>query len=394
MFILDKPYVSKYLEETALKNGYPVLNNETVNELELNQDLNFYCEGYAINQIKEGKNPLIYCNSENAIDWISKNLDFTDIPRQINLCKDKVQFRKLISKIYPDFYFEEVKTEALCSVDYTKLKFPLVLKPKIGFLSFGVYPIYNEKEWQDTIQSIQTDIEKYKEIFPKSVVNTSSFIIEEMIKGDEYAVDVYFDVENKPVILNIYKHPFSGSDDVSDRIYFTSKNIIKTHLEKFETLFEKIGSTMKLKNFPCHIELRVNDKTAVPIEINPMRFAGWCLCDLAHYAFNINPYVYYFEQKRPDWDEILSKMNDALYCFTIGDNQGIKDIQNIDYENYTADLISPYSTKDGVSPNKLFELRKIDYKNFPIFALAFVKFQNEDEVSKVLNMDFSKYIKA
>lgn len=394
MFILDKPYVSSYLVDTALKYGYPVLKNAAVDDLELNQELNFYCEGFAANQIKEGKDNLVYCNSENAIDWITKNLDSTDIPRQISLCEDKVQFRKLISKIYPDFYFEEIDTEALCSVDYTKLKFPVVLKPKIGFLSFGVYPIYNEKEWQNTIQTIKTDIEKYKEIFPKSVVNTSSFIIEEMIEGDEYAVDVYFNAENKPVILNIYKHPFSGSNDVSDRIYFTSKNIIKTHLEKFETLFEKIGSTMKLKNFPCHIELRVNDKTAVPIEINPMRFAGWCLCDLAHYAFNINPYVYYFEQKRPDWDEILSKMDDGLYCFTIGDNQGVKDIKNVNYKAYSDDLISPNSAKDSASFNKLFELRKIDYKNFPIFALAFVKFQNEDEVSKVLNMDFSKYIKA
>ena len=175
MFILDKPYVSSYLVDTALKYGYPVLKNAAADELELNQELNFYCEGFAANQIKEGKDNLVYCNSENAIDWITKNLDSTDIPRQISLCKDKVQFRKLISKIYPDFYFEEIDTEALCGVDSSKLKFPVVLKPKIGFLSFGVYPIYNEKEWQNTIQTIKTDIEKYKEIFPKSVVNTSSF---------------------------------------------------------------------------------------------------------------------------------------------------------------------------------------------------------------------------
>ena len=41
MFILDKPYVSKYLEDTALKNGYPVLKNAPADDLELNQDLNF-----------------------------------------------------------------------------------------------------------------------------------------------------------------------------------------------------------------------------------------------------------------------------------------------------------------------------------------------------------------
>ena len=57
-------------------------------------------------------------------------------------------------------------------------------------------------------------------------------------------------------------------------------------------------------------------------------------------------------------------------------------------------LISSNSAKYSAPSNKLFELRKIDYKNFPIFALAFIKLQDEDEVSKVLNMDFNKYIEV
>ncbi len=401
MFILDKPYVSKYLEDTALKNGYPVLKNAPADDLELNQDLNFYCEGYAVNQIKESKNPLIYCNSENAIDWIAKNLEFTDIPRQIALCKDKFEFRKLISKIYPDFYFKEISLDEIEMLEASSLKFPLVLKPKVGFLSFGVYPVYNEADWKNVVKIIRADIKKYEKIFPKSVVNTSSFIIEEMIEGDEFAVDVYFDTAGAPVILNIYKHPFVSKDDVSDRLYYTSKKIIKEYLERFTKLFEKIGAAMGLKNFPCHIELRADEKAAIPIEINPMRFAGWCLCDLAHYAFNINPYVYYFEQKRPCWDEILSKMDDGLYCFTIGDNQGIENIKDVDYDAYADFLTTPdaVASISGIQDSKtprgeLFELRKIDYKNFPIFALVFIKLPNESAVFKILKADFGKYIKV
>lgn len=386
MFIPDKPYVSSYLEDTALKNGYPVLNTKAASDLELNPELNYYCEGYAINQIKEGREKLVYCNSENAIDWITKNLDFTDIPRQISLCKDKVQFRKLISKIYPDFYFKEITLDEISAIDPKTLKFPLVLKPKVGFLSFGVYPVYNETDWQNAVKTVKTDIEKYREIFPKSVVNTSSFIIEEMIEGDEFAVDVYFDETSKPVILNIYKHPFASKDDVSDRLYFTSKAIINKYLQKFEALFLKIGAALELKNFPCHIELRSNESATIPVEINPMRFAGWCLCDLAHYAFKINPYVCYFEQIRPDWDKILSEMDDGLYCFTIGDNQGIKNIKNVDYKEYTGFL-----TSSGVT---VLELREIDYKNFPIFALAFIRLADETPINTILKADFGKFIET
>ena len=32
-----------------------------------------------------------------------------------------------------------------------------------------------------------------------------------------------------------------------------------------------------LKNFPLHTEVRVNEKgEIIPIEVNPMRFGGWC----------------------------------------------------------------------------------------------------------------------
>ena len=62
--------------------------------------------------------------------------------------------------------------------------------------------------------------------------------------------------------------------------------------EKSSVLPEYVAEIGKLKNiklFPMHIEVRVT-KTGdvVPIEINPMRFAGWCTTDVANYAWRIN----------------------------------------------------------------------------------------------------------
>lgn len=59
------------------------------------------------------------------------------------------------------------------------------------------------------------------------VLDTGKFIIEENIEGEEFAVDAYFNSKEKPVILNILKHIFSSENDVSDRVYFTSKSVME-----------------------------------------------------------------------------------------------------------------------------------------------------------------------
>lgn len=41
MLILDKPYVSKFLENTILEMDLPVLRNKATEEFELNDSINF-----------------------------------------------------------------------------------------------------------------------------------------------------------------------------------------------------------------------------------------------------------------------------------------------------------------------------------------------------------------
>ncbi len=36
-----------------------------------------------------------------------------------------------------------------------------------------------------------------------------------------------------------------------------------------------------------------------------MRFAGLCVTDLAYFAWGTNNYKMFFEQKAPDWNQIL-----------------------------------------------------------------------------------------
>lgn len=383
MLILDKPYISNLLEQTALKNNFPVLINEATKELHLSDKLNYIEESAIIKQIKTEKNPLIYSNSENSINWITKNLGFTDLPKKINLFKDKVKFRELISKIYPNFYFKEIDVNELRTIDISTIKMPFIIKPSVGFLSMGVYLVKDETEWTNVLNNIETDMDKFKGLFPVEVMNSSTFIIEEVINGEEFAIDAYFNKDGEPVILNIFKHPFASEKDVSDRLYFTSKVIIKNHLEKFENLLKKIGKLVDLKNFPMHIEVRVNDEKIIPIEINPMRFGGWCTTDLAYYAYGINTYECYLNQQEPNWGIIFEQVDDAIYYLTIADvptTINRSSIKDINYKEYLNNIKEP------------LEIRKIDYKKHPLFAMVFAKTNEHDELATLLNLDLNKYI--
>ncbi|WP_372644924.1 ATP-grasp domain-containing protein, partial [Ancylomarina sp.] len=226
-----------------------------------------------------------------------------------------------------------------------------------------------------------------KRLFPIEVVNASSFIIEEVIAGDEFAFDAYFDDKGDAVVLGISKHLFASEKDVSDRVYYTSKELIRKHLQQFKDFVQALGDKAEIRNFPVHVEVRVDEKgTLIPIEVNPMRFGGWCTtADLTNKATGLNPYHCFLNNIRPDWDQILREMDDEIYSLIILDNStGIpsENIAQFDYEKLLKQFSNP------------LELRKIDYKTYPIFGMLFTKSEKSKfgEVEEILVSDLRKFV--
>lgn len=289
MLILDKPYVSKFLEKTILEMGLAVLKNESIKEFKLNHNIHFLEDEEFINEIEEEPETLIYSNSENSINWIINNLSFTDLPEKIDVFKDKFKFRELIRDIYPNFYYKEVCIDDLEKLNIDEIKMPFIIKPSIGFFSVGVHKVSSASEWKDVIDKIKKEVNTISDNYPIEVINVNKFIIEENIEGEEFAIDIYYDKNGNPIILNILKHIFSSKEDVSDRVYITSKEIIEKYHKLFLNFLVKMGKLVNLKGFPMHVEFRVDkDENIIPIEVNPMRFAGWCTTDIAYHAYGIN----------------------------------------------------------------------------------------------------------
>ncbi len=387
MFFIDKPYVSDFFKATVKDNRIPLVNTASAKEIPLPDGIVLISEERAINIARASANPRIYTTSENAIGWIAENLPFTALPAKIKLFKDKVLFRELIKPLFPDFQFKAVHVDKLDTVQFNTLPLPFIIKPAVGFFSMGVHKVNNLAEWTSTIDAISAEMEQVRSLYPEEVLDTESFIIEQCIEGEEFAVDAYFDEAGEPVILNILRHTFASDADVSDRVYTTSKAIIKDNLAEFTTFIGEIGRLATVKNFPVHVELRRDsDGVLLPIEVNPMRFGGWCTtADITFYAYGFNAYLYYYHQQRPQWDEILTDKAGKLFSLVVLDNSTGVDADKIisfEYEKVMARFERPLT------------LRKIDFHQYPVFGFLFVETREDNfaELRRILLSDLQEFI--
>ncbi len=387
MIFVDKPLVSDFLKDTIARHRLPVVQTPIAIELGFRDGANLLSEDGAIEYARAAEDLTIYTTSENAIGWIAEHLSFTGLPEKIDLFKNKVKFRTMIAPMEPDFRFREVRLDQLRDLPVDQLPLPLVIKPSVGFFSMGVHKVDDAREWRRTIDAIHAEIRAAGDIYPVEVFDAASFIIEQCIDGDEFAIDAYFDRDGKPVILNIMNHVFASDHDVSDRVYMTSKAIIEANLAEFTAFLTEIGALAGVKNFPVHVELRREaGGRLLPIEINPMRFGGWCTSpDLAHHAYGFNPYVYYQSHQVPDWDELLRGKDGKVYAVVILDNSTGVDgdrIAAFDYDRLVATFEKP------------LEVRRTDFHEYPVFGFVFTETRADNlaELERALVSDLREYV--
>ena len=385
MFILlDKPHISEFLINTIKKNNISAIDTGKVL---INGEIKSINKSLIIDQFKKDPKSKIYTTSENAISWIAENLSFTELPQKINLFKDKVVFRDLTKEMYPKLFYKEVAFEDIESMDISDLPKPFIIKPSVGFFSLGVHKVFNQSSWDTVKKEITENIDEIRTLYPEVVLKTKKFIIEEEIKGVEYAIDAYYDEVGKPVILGIMQHYFASKGDVSDRVYITSTEVIKMNFKSFEEFLSEIGKKVGLINFPVHVEIRIDNKgNLVPIEVNPVRFGGWCTsAELANYAFNVNSYENYIFGRKPEWNEIIETNSTDIFSLIILDNstgfEG-KDIESFNFDQLLSEFKNP------------LELRKFNHKEYPIFGFLFVRIEPDEhnKLDKILKSDLKEYI--
>lgn len=386
MFILEEPYVSDLLAATVVDLGLPVLDTPIAERRLCGPNATPLSTGAEFAAAASRPGTRLYSNSENAIGWIAENLGATDLPRMIEQFKDKVAFRELVADQYPDYRFFGVPLSELRTFDSTRLRAPFIVKPAVGFFSMGVHVVESHAAWSAVVRKIEREVEQFASIYPNQVLGLDMFVLEEVIQGEEFAVDAYFDGEGAPVLVDVYAHLFASADDVSDRVYYTNAETIARLGPPAMEFLAEVGRRARIADFPVHAELRIDSAGNVaPIEINPMRFGGWCATDIAHFAYGINPYRCYLLGERPDWTRIAEETAGRTTALIVSDLPSSVDlaaIGSVDYERFAARF------------SNVRELRPTEFNRYPVFAFTFVEVPTDDlsELHAVLGADLREYL--
>ena len=353
MIILEKPYVSAplvaYLEEKQI----PVLHNDMAELLkQQGHQLNLLEDQPFVEKYQQTQK--LYAVSENALVWLYAQLPDSELVKKVKILKDKAAFRRICQKIYPDFYYKEVELKALRSLDPDTLPLPLVLKPSVGFLSVGVYIVRSKEEWQMALDDIDKNFAKQCAVFPDTVVKSEMFVLEQFIEGEEYAVDAYYDADGKPNIINIFHH-----------------------------ICIDLNGVLQLRNFPMHVEFRVDKRTgrAIPIEVNPLRFAGMCLNDLTRHTCGLLPVQAFFEGTRPDYATMWNGIEEDVFSFVVLDKP-FETTRSIDFEAIKKHFHGVLETRDIKNPA------------MSIWGFLFTKTspEHKDELKEILFSDLQEFM--
>ena len=385
MFIIDEPYISDVAEKYIVESQVPILANDFA-RCSISADAHFLSSSEAATHLEKEDFRWLYSNSENAIAWITETFGADSVlARKIDLFKDKAKFRKATSALFPDVTFRKISAAEIETLTFESVGGPFIIKPNVGFISAGVYRVNSAEEWK----VVQAKICKATEVtacaFPGVVLSGDTFVVESIIEGDEYAIDAYFDEENKPVVLNILHHRFSDELDMSDRLYVTSAKIIEEKLGAIEKFLTDIAGLGDFRGLPVHAEIRIDKEGQIrPIEINPLRFAGWCSTDIAYYGYGVNVYEHFAKRTRPDWKTILKGKESEVFALAVIERaESLTDSQIFDYPEFEKIFSS------------LISLRRMDYRTFPLYAFVFFQVSPEaiDELDLVLKVDPNRFVR-
>lgn len=379
MLVLDDTYISPEVLEFAQASQEPIFDNASAQR--------YASQGVKLNIVdkSEAANGRIVAFSEAYLDEVKRYCN-EETARAIALCKDKAESRRILAPMFPNYVFEEYSVAELFQVDPSTFTLPVVLKPSTGFFSLGIYPIFTVEDWHAACNDIKEHSSSWSEQYGSTVVNNTNFLVESYLDGEEYAIDAYFNEKGEAVILDILKHDFAGSEDVSDRLYYTSKAVVEQQMQPMQDFLTNSNRLLGFKNFPVHVEVRIGEDGVVnPIEFNPMRFAGLCTTDLSYFAYGYKTYEMFLRNEQPNWDEVLADKEDSHFNVVIlsTDGTALPDDYSFDYEAVARKF------------SKVLGMREMDAKHYNTFGVLFTQVSEENaqaEADYILHSTLQEFI--
>ena len=315
--------------------------------------------------------------SEASLDYLMGCMDDESKINAILKLKDKFLFREILLKIYPNYKFQRVDVQAIKDLVITEKS---VIKPVKGCFGTAVRVIEQTTDFAKLSIDLQEEIQKNGAVFSDNVLSKEDFLVEQFIDGEEYAVDMFYNADGEPCIVNIYHHPMPSNLAYLHIIYYSSKNVFDKIYDKAKYFFTELNKILKVKNFAMHSEFKLNGSQLIPIEINSMRFGGMGLGNMVFHALGVNPYQYFLEDKEPDWNTIWEGKKNDNFVFFIAYNA-----LNKSTKDHKPDIVKLKQQFTKVLLEKYFDYQK--QLAFGVFCLQ----ETDQNIPKLLKIEFDDY---
>lgn len=383
MMILARPSISPYLAKTMFELAEPVVLAEDT-KVPMRPALRVEPAATLAERPKQAYQSLLLTSSENALAFLNEVVPHDDRVLKARLFKDKAAFRRSLAKLCPGFWFRDTTVDGLLALQPSDLRFPLVIKPAAGISSIGVRRVDGPADWGEAVAFLRHELATYARNYAGAVIDADRVLVEEWIPGTELAIDCYFDGHAEPVILNLMEHMFRDAADTSDLVYYTRRSLVRRHYHAVRELLIRLGDLFDLKRFPMHLELRLTpDGQLLPIEVNPLRFAGMGTTEIAEYAYAINVYRHFFRETAPDWDAILAGQDDSVYTFVCTD---------VPTDRFRAPELRIDDRRLFQRFGEVLEYRILDEQETSTFAVIFLRSDDLEENRRLLSLDLREFL--
>lgn len=208
--------------------------------------------------------PILARNKEmfaaNGITVVVSDFEVTQI------CNDKWRTHTFLGAIGLEQIPSYISlTEAKQAIRLGKIAYPLILKPRWGMGSIGIYRVCNEQELDVLYQKLHNEIFETYLKYESQYDADACIIIQQMIKGQEYGMEVLNDLNGNYVTTFAKKKIAmrSGETDIAETVDVSPFKSIA------ETISQKLKHVANL-DVDCFI---TDDNRVLVLEMN-CRFGG------------------------------------------------------------------------------------------------------------------------
>nr|VFK24159.1 MAG: ATP-grasp domain-containing protein [Candidatus Kentron sp. LFY] len=336
--------------------------------------------------ISFGRNDKLFVPSQSSLDIVMERLNDSERLHALEELSDKTRCRSLTEPMFPDFQFSRMELSEMDEDTFSPRR-KYVIKPEKGFFGIGVRTLESPRDIHAIKEEIRKELEANSRFFPESIFSGERMIIEEFIEGEEYAVDMFYSEEGRPIPVNLAHHPLPRRREYDHVLYYTNHRIFQEIVGRAESFFTRLGAILDLRTFPIHAEFRITEAgDLLPIELNPLRYGGFGMADLTYWSFGQCPYYSFFQDRAYDWDKIWdARRRNRHYAWILAYKGTGVDTDGIAIKDVHARL------RRFIGDESLIHYQGLDYRTNPVFAIAYLAEEEEQRLEKWLDVEFRDF---